>query len=453
MATLITNPQNQTQPSTTNTTTTTNYHTPLDHHHVAAITVPFPAQGHLNQLLQLSCLVSSYGIPVYYVAPPVFSRQARSRANGLNPLDLQKIHFHDIPTPHFDSPPPNPDSPYKFPTQLQPAWYASLTLREPFSAFLLNLCKKFTRVVVIHDPMMAFVVQDVDSVPNAESYVFNCISAASHISFLWPGLAKPVSIEYPKELPLFDGCVPEEVNRFVSLQTDHFDRRSGDIHNTSEERHECLRWLDQHEPKSVVYISFGTTVSLTDEQLGEIAVGLERSGAKFLWVVRDADTCDVFGGSGRRPSPPEGFEERVEGRGMVMRGWAPQPRILAHEAVGGFVSHCGWNSCVESFVAGVPVAAWPMHSDQPANTALLVRVLGMGIMVTEWAGQATLVRAGDVEDAVRRLMGPGEGERVRRRAEEVGKIVRETVKKGGSSRLEMDSFIAHISRQVEEGNS
>ncbi|GER57186.1 UDP-glucose glucosyltransferase [Striga asiatica] len=493
MATLITNPQNQTQPSTT--TTTTNHHASLDHHHVAAITVPFPAQGHLNQLLQLSCLVSSYGIPVYYVAPPVFSRQARSRANGLNPLDLPKIHFHDIPTPHVDSPPPNPDLPYKFPTQLLPAWYASLTLREPFSAFLLDLSKKFKRVVVIHDPMMAFVVQDVDSVPNAESYIFNCISAASHISFLWPSLAKPVSVEYPKELPLFERCMPEEVNRFVSLQTDHLDRRSGDIYNTcrlleapyldileheeisgkakkrkswavgpmlpavlspraedeAEERNECLRWLDRHEPKSVVYVSFGTTVSLTDEQLGEIAVGLERSGAKFLWVVRDADTCDVFGGTGRRPSPPEGFEERVEGRGMVMRGWAPQPWILAHGAVGGFVSHCGWNSCVESIVAGVPVAAWPMHSDQPANTALLVRVLGMGIVVMEWAGQAGLVRAEAVEDAVRRLMGPGEGERVRRRAEEVGKMVREAANEGGSSRLEMDSFIAHISRQAEEG--
>ncbi|GER42178.1 UDP-Glycosyltransferase superfamily protein [Striga asiatica] len=101
---------------------------------------------------------------------------------------------------------------------------------------------------------------------------------------------------------------------------------------------------------------------------------------------------------------------------MVLRGWAPQPRILGHGAVGGFVSHCGWNSCLESIVGGVAVAAWPMHADQPANAAPVVGVLGMGIVVKEWAGQVELVRTEAVNDAVRRLMGPGEGERVWRRS-------------------------------------
>ncbi|GER42179.1 UDP-glucose glucosyltransferase [Striga asiatica] len=275
----------------------------------------FPAQGHLNQLLQLSCLVSSYGIPIHYFAPLVFSRQARSRANDLiNPHDLRKIHFHDIPTPHFDSPRPNPDSSHRFPTQLLSAWYASLSLRELFSVFLLDLSKKFTRVVVIHDPMMAFVVQDIASIPNAESYVFNCISASSHISFLWSFLTKPVSVKHSKEIPSFNGCLPEEVRSFVSIQMDHLDSRSRDIFNTcrlveapyleileheeisgaknrklwamgpilpaprAEHQRECLRWLHRNEPKSVVYVSFGTTISLTDEQVREIAARLEEQG-------------------------------------------------------------------------------------------------------------------------------------------------------------------------------
>ncbi|KAL0334325.1 UNVERIFIED_CONTAM: Zeatin O-glucosyltransferase [Sesamum angustifolium] len=106
---------------------------------VGVITVPFAAQGHLNQLMQLSCLVSSYGLPVSYISSTTHIRQARVRVNGLNPLDVAKIHFHDIPVPPFASPPPDPNSSSKFPEQLQPAWDASLSLRQPFAEYYGNV--------------------------------------------------------------------------------------------------------------------------------------------------------------------------------------------------------------------------------------------------------------------------------------------------------------------------
>ncbi|KAI3446489.1 hypothetical protein Pfo_003154 [Paulownia fortunei] len=459
--------------------------TTMEQAQVAAIMVPFPAQGHLNQLLQLSCLISSYGIPVYYVGYAIHNRQAKIRVNGLNPLEMAKIHFHDIPTPPFDSPPPDPNSPNKFPAQLQPAWDASLNLRKPFAAYLQDMSNKFKRVVVAHDPMMAVVVQDVASILNAESYAFNCISAFSQVSFVWEGLGKPFPIQHPKELPSFRGCITDEVQYLVTLQAEPLGYRAGDLYNTCrlieapymdvlereeiignrkswaigpilpaklssanqpDSQHKCLEWLDKQEPKSVIYVTFGTTTSLSDEQIKELALGLEQSKVKFLWVLRDADKGDVFDGQVRRAELPEGFEERAEGFGMVVRDWAPQPQILAHPSTGGFMSHCGWNSCIESITTGVPIAAWPMHSDQPRNTALITDILKMGLVVREWAEGMELVRASTIENVVKRLMASEEGEEIRNRAEELAAIVRQATQPGGASRLELDSFIAHITR-------
>ncbi|KAL8467849.1 hypothetical protein ACS0TY_031189 [Phlomoides rotata] len=442
-------------------------------HEVAVITVPFPGQGHLNQLLQISCLISSYGIPVYYVGSIVQNRQARARINGLN---VAEIHFHDVTTPPFASPRPDPNSSSKFPAHLNPAWTASLDLRHPVAAYLNEMAGKFRRVVVVNDCMMAAVVQDAALIPNAESYALNCISAFSlHFNYL--------SKQHQEELiSIEQDDVPEEILDLVRQQSEPLSYRAGDLYNTCrmieapyletleredvnggrkswaigpilattlspDKQHKCLPWLDKHEPNSVIYVAFGSTVSLSDEEVTELALGLEQSKVKFLWVLKDADKGDVFDGERvRRAELPEGFEERVEGVGMVVRDWAPQPQILSHSSTGGFMSHCGWNSCVESITMGVPVAAWPMHSEQPRNTYLVTEVLKVGLVVRKWSQRKELVTAGKIENAVRRLMASEEGDEMRKRAEELGITVRQATQPGGASRLELDSFIAHITR-------
>ncbi|KAK9057722.1 hypothetical protein SSX86_022558 [Deinandra increscens subsp. villosa] len=130
-------------------------------------------------------------------------------------------------------------------------------------------------------------------------------------------------------------------------------------------RHKSLEWLDKQAQDSVIYVAFGSTTSFSDEQIQELAIGLENSGQKFIWVLRDADKGDIFKGEGRNIELPKGFEERLGGKGLVVREWAPQLELLAHIATGGFMSHCGWNSSIESISMGVPIAAWPMHSEQP----------------------------------------------------------------------------------------
>nr|AQQ16725.1 UDP-glycosyltransferase g40889 [Nicotiana attenuata] len=447
--------------------------------------VPFPAQGHLNQLLQLSCLISSYGLPVYYVGSATHNRQARFRANALNPSDIAKIRFHDLPTPEFDSPPPDFNSLSKFPAHLQPSWDASMLLREPIASFLRDISYKARRVVVVHDSLMSYNVQDVSSLSNAESYIFNCISVFTLYSWICLSSGMPVQLEEEmlKKLPSLEGVVTDKVRELGASQSPYMDIRSGDIHNTSKviegkfldlmvqvtstqnkkqwaigpilpakldyisnRNNICLEWLNKQPPRSVLYVSFGTTTSFSDREIKELAMGLERSKQRFIWVLRDADRGDIFTGKARQVELPERFEERVKEVGLVVREWAPQPEILAHSSTGGFMSHCGWNSCIESITMGVPIAAWPMHSDQPKNGFLVTEILKIGVLVREWEKREEMVSASTIENVVRKLMASEESDEIRKRAEELGEAVRQSTEKGGASRMELDSFISHITR-------
>nr|XP_009774568.1 PREDICTED: zeatin O-glucosyltransferase-like [Nicotiana sylvestris] len=214
----------------------------------------------------------------------------------------------------------------------------------------------------------------------------------------------------------------------------------------SRNRHKSLEWLDKQAPKSVLYISFGSATTMTDEQIQELAMGLEKSKQKFLWVLRDADKGNVFDGETRKARIPKGYEERMEGIGMVVTDWAPQLEILGHTSIGGFMSHCGWNSCMESITMGVPILAWPMHSEQPWNASLIIDILEVGIPATEEAHQMELVNSLTIEKVVNRLMVSKKGKEMRSGAENLGREVWQSRNEGGISQLELNSFIAHISR-------
>ncbi|KAK3164803.1 hypothetical protein QOZ80_1AG0025000 [Eleusine coracana subsp. coracana] len=122
-----------------------------------------------------------------------------------------------------------------------------------------------------------------------------------------------------------------------------------------------LSWLDEQPERSVLYVCFGSAGTLSTKQTAELAAGLEASGQRFVWVVRfpsDTDRSASFFGSGRGDDPvsylPEGFVERTKGIGLCVSCWVPQLEILNHHSVGGFLSHCGWNSTLEAVAAGVP---------------------------------------------------------------------------------------------------
>ncbi|KAJ6853355.1 putative anthocyanidin 3-O-glucosyltransferase 2 [Iris pallida] len=216
------------------------------------------------------------------------------------------------------------------------------------------------------------------------------------------------------------------------------------------ERHECLKWLDGRPPASVVFLCFGSMGTFDTLQVREIASGLEQSGHRFLWSLHTTTPTD--GGGGRSPTDtslddilPEGFLERTKERGMVWPSWVPQAQILSHGAVGGFVTHCGWNSCLESLWFGVPMLGWPLYAEQHVNELELVRNLGLAVGLRFDRRKDNFVTAGDLERGVRCLMGEGEeGKRVRERVGEMSLASRKAVEEGGSSYMNLKRLAADL---------
>ncbi|KAL6894066.1 hypothetical protein ACP4OV_008164 [Aristida adscensionis] len=211
------------------------------------------------------------------------------------------------------------------------------------------------------------------------------------------------------------------------------------VHRGGDGDVDCLAWLSAKPSRSVVYVCFGSWPHFSATQTRELALGLEASNQPFLWVIRSGG--DGGDGAGGQWAPPEGWERRVAGRGMVVRGWAPQLAVLAHPSVGAFVTHCGWNSILEAAAAGVPVLTWPLVFEQFINERLVTEVLAFGARV--WDGGRRSVRAEEAETvpaaaiarAVAGFMERGEGrrERAAARAGELAERARAAVGEDGSS--------------------
>ncbi|KAI3437160.1 Glycosyltransferase [Psidium guajava] len=202
-----------------------------------------------------------------------------------------------------------------------------------------------------------------------------------------------------------------------------------------------IKWLDEHVGTSgVIYVSFGTQAHLSDMQMDNIAHGLEMAGHPFLWAVKSADWV----------WPDKGWKDRLKGRGLVVHDWVDQRRILSHPAIRGFLSHCGWNSVLESLSEEVPILAWPTAADQPLNAKLVVMGLGAGVMVGE-GGVGGTIASEAVRDGVEELMGGERGRQARDRAREIAGLARQAVEKeGGSSYKNLGVLIEFLKERGPE---
>ncbi|KAG9141841.1 hypothetical protein Leryth_013962 [Lithospermum erythrorhizon] len=145
-----------------------------------------------------------------------------------------------------------------------------------------------------------------------------------------------------------------------------------------EENTECLEWLDKKEPKSVVYVNYGSVIKMADKNVQEFARGLANSMHNFLWIVRN----DIVGdGSSLVRLFPEEFLEVIKDRGMIS-SWCPQENVLSHPSVGVFLTHCGWNSVLESLSFGVPLICWPLFAEQSTNGKFACEEWGVGVEIS-----------------------------------------------------------------------
>ncbi|XP_075516994.1 anthocyanidin 3-O-glucosyltransferase 5-like [Primulina tabacum] len=211
---------------------------------------------------------------------------------------------------------------------------------------------------------------------------------------------------------------------------------------------EILAWLDNQPCESVLFVALGSGGTLSSKQLIELAWGLEMSKQKFILVVRkptDANASGTYftvGSDEDDPSAylPDGFLEKTSGVGVVVPSWVPQLAVLRHRSTGAFLSHCGWNSALESLVQGVPMIAWPMYAEQRMNSTMLVEELGVAVKAAAEIGEVFVGRK-EIETAVREVMEGEKGKMLRSRAAELKRSANEALEAGGSSYLSLSLLV------------
>ncbi|XP_010503288.1 PREDICTED: UDP-glycosyltransferase 76E6-like [Camelina sativa] len=209
--------------------------------------------------------------------------------------------------------------------------------------------------------------------------------------------------------------------------------KSSAISGLLEEDRSCIEWLNKQKPRSVIYISLGSIVQMETKEVLEMAWGLSSSNQPFLWVIRPGS----IKGSKWIESLPEEFSKMVSEKGYIVK-WAPQIEVLGHPAVGGFWSHCGWNSTLESIVEGVPMICMPFDGEQKLNALCLESVWGIGFQL-----QGKVERGG-VERALKRLIVEEEGADMRERALVLKEKVKASVRIGGSSYKALEDIVNYL---------
>ncbi|OVA10889.1 UDP-glucuronosyl/UDP-glucosyltransferase [Macleaya cordata] len=211
---------------------------------------------------------------------------------------------------------------------------------------------------------------------------------------------------------------------------------------------EYLTWLDMQPCDSVLFISFGSGGTLSAEQMTELAWGLELSQQRFIWVARkpfevDMAAARTFFSVGAEHNNfaaylPDGFLSRIKGLGLVIQSWAPQAEILSHSSIGGFLTHCGWNSMLESIYNGVPMIAWPLFAEQWGNATMLTEELRVAVKAGVKREKGSVVRREEIERVVRLVMAEGEEMKIlRNRVKELQQNVIKSVDEDGSSYNEL----------------
>ncbi|CAJ2647665.1 unnamed protein product [Trifolium pratense] len=202
---------------------------------------------------------------------------------------------------------------------------------------------------------------------------------------------------------------------------------------------DCINWLETKPSKSVAYISFGSMVSLTQEQIEEIAFGLKESEVNFLWVLRESEQGKL----------PKGYKDLIKEKGIIVT-WCNQLELLAHDAVGCFVTHCGWNSTLESLSLGVPVVCLPQWADQLPDAKFLEEIWEVGVRPKE--DENGVVKREEFVLSLKIVMEGERSEVIRKNANEWKKLARDAVSEGGSSDKNIDDFVDQLMDNDKNGH-
>ena len=275
----------------------------------------------------------------------------------------------------------------------------------------------FIATTDLDDVMVNFAMVEAERAQRASAVILNTFDALEH------EVLEGLSTMYPSicsigPLHLLVNQIPHNNYKLIGS-------------NLWKEEAVCIEWLDKREPNSVIYVNFGSIAFMTSNQLIEFAWGLANSKQAFLWIIRP----DLVRGD-LAVLPPEFLEETKE-RGLLAN-WCSQEEVLCHPSIGGFLTHSGWNSTLESMCEGVPMISWPFSGEQQTNCRYTCIEWGIGMEILSDA------KRGEIESLVRELMVGEKGQKLKKKAIEWKKLTEEATGPTGSSFVNLDKIINQV---------
>uniref|UniRef100_A0A2P2MQH5 anthocyanidin 3-O-glucosyltransferase n=1 Tax=Rhizophora mucronata TaxID=61149 RepID=A0A2P2MQH5_RHIMU len=277
----------------------------------------------------------------------------------------------------------------------------------------------FIRTTDSDDIMLHYFIRESERVRKASAIVLNTFDALEH-----------------EELAGLNSMYPSIYTIGPLHHLVNHEAASGELKSIGSnlwiEESECIEWLDSKHPNSVVYVNFGSITVMTSDQLIEFAWGLANSNQTFLWVIRP----DLVAGD-NAVLPPE-FITGTKDRGLLA-SWCHQEQLLNHPSIGGFLTHSGWNSTIESISAGVPIICWPFFAEQPTNCRYSCIEWGIGMEINN------NVKRDEVEILVRELMEGEKGKEMKKKAMEWKTLAEDATScPTGSSYVNLDHMITRV---------
>ncbi|XP_016452897.1 UDP-glycosyltransferase 92A1-like isoform X2 [Nicotiana tabacum] len=446
------------------------------------IMLPFLALGHMIPFLALANKIqerTNYKITI--VSTPLNIKYLSSNRQNPNNISLVSLPYNS-----FDlGLPPNTENTEALPLKdMVTIFNSTLSLKDPLKKLILEIIKKDGKspLCIISDTFMGFASEVAKScgIFNVSFTTGGAYGTAAYVS-LWLNLPHLLAINGVFKMPGFDenSCIfnVSQLHPFMKLangikaiknltklpvwcigpllpqcmikkgeKDQILESRIAKDHGLSPEK--CIEWLNKHPKNSVLYISFGSQNTISTSQMMALALGLEDSEKPFIWVVRPPIGFDLKG-EFKSEWLPQGFQERVEkgNKGLIVKSWAPQLQILCHGSTGAFLTHCGWNSVLESLSEGVPIISWPLAGEQAFNSKMLMEEMGVCIELTK--GVESVIEKDDVKKVIDVVLSTsGKGKEMKERANEIGISIREAVKEEGkfkgSSVKAMDDFISTL---------
>ncbi|XP_060185224.1 UDP-glucosyltransferase 29-like [Lycium barbarum] len=374
---------------------------------ISILMLPWLAHGHISPFLELAKKLTNRNFHIYMCSTPINLISIKKSVTNKYSQSIELVELH---LPSLPNLPPHYHTTNGLPPHLMNTLKTAFEMAAPSAAVVALALHMFDKRGGENFPFPEIYLREYEMLQMKKLME----ESQDDKSPFDEALAQSSDIILVKTCRDFEGKYMDYLSKLVSKKIVPVGSLVQDSINQDDNEEVITQWLDKKEKSSTVFVSFGSEYFLSKEEIHEVGQGLELSKVNFIWVIRfpqgeNISIQDVLS---------KEFLERVGERGMVLEKWAPQAVILQHTSVGGFVSHCGWSSFMESMKFGVPIIAMPMHIDQPMN-ARVVEYIGMGVEALR--DENGKLQSEEIAKVIRKVVIEESGEGVRKKVRELSK--------------------------------